>query len=377
MMKRRIIYSLLAFLFLLACVSCGGVTNEVPKKNDDKKENNEIKSDVSFESFSPRSISVKNETEERLIAFKGRIDASSLISGVPSYASNHGLKMDETLFSKTEDFALLFLTEKVYNENKNNLKALQNSPFASVYAYYSKTGANDTIFKINRKSSGNLKITLNNNSPVYVEVFLDPTYSDAFCVVPPHIENFSVNIERGDYTFYPRFTKYSSRTGELYTFIPKFKSSNKPYFMELGIQDSSAVWNVGTFWNSQDYNLSTNGCWLKVNNQASTSVQLKMGDKKFTTSNGTSGIRQGKAETFFIQFPMNADHSPTDVFKISTLKIGTALYEGVALPEHIYKLDTQYEITVTGNREDLKISPIKEGSKLTTDEIVKILFDGV
>ena len=103
-----------------------------------------------------------------------------------------------------------------------------------------------------------------------------------------------------------------------------------------------------------------------------------MGDKIFTTSLGLSNILTGKAETFFIQFPMNADHSPTDVFKISTLKIGTALYEGVALPEYVYKLDTKYEITVTGEeQDDLMVSPIKEGSKITTDEITKILFGNV
>jgi hypothetical protein len=79
---------------------------------DDGGEDEE--STVSFESFSPPSIYVDNKLGERLIAFKGSLNPNYLVSGIPAYATNHGLAksnaVNSSLFSTTGDFALILIT---------------------------------------------------------------------------------------------------------------------------------------------------------------------------------------------------------------------------------------------------------------------------
>ena len=99
-----------------------------------------------FQSYSPGSISVDNMTNQRLIAFKGAVSASTLISGIPADCRGHMLKLDTKLFNKTGDFALYLLTEDQYNENKNDLTAVRNSPFAIIYAYYDKSAESTLSF---------------------------------------------------------------------------------------------------------------------------------------------------------------------------------------------------------------------------------------
>ena len=150
MKKKNLFFAAVCIMAILLSTACGNAFGN--KGKDSNQGNTPAESTVSFDSFKPRSISVKNNTGVKLIAFKGEISSSTLISGVPAHASNHGLRMDETLFNETGDFALLFLTEEVYNKNKNNLAAVKNSPFASVYAFYNKTGSNDLVYTISSKS---------------------------------------------------------------------------------------------------------------------------------------------------------------------------------------------------------------------------------
>ena len=152
-MKKHVSFLVAMFFIAMALLSCKTVKDNT---GIGTSPTNDVK--VSFESFNPCSISVRNNTGERLIAFKGAIELSSLISGVPAYASNHGLKMDSNLFAERGDFALLFLTEKMFNENKNNLAAVSNTPFASLYAFYNKSGSNDLVYTVSSKSAGKVDI---------------------------------------------------------------------------------------------------------------------------------------------------------------------------------------------------------------------------
>jgi len=101
------------------------------------EENGDKSGKVSFENYSSPSIRVKNDTGERLIAFKDTLTPSALISGIPAYASAHGLKNDPVLFNNTSTFVLILITEEQYKKNENNLSALNNYEFARLYAFYS------------------------------------------------------------------------------------------------------------------------------------------------------------------------------------------------------------------------------------------------
>ena len=374
-MKKKFTFCLAVFSAVMLCVACSGVGKQVPQKQTPQKDN---ESGVSFESFSPRSLTVTNKTGERLVAFKGKIEAQSLISGVPANATNHGLRMDANLFAKTEDFPVFFITEKVFNEHKDNLSAVQDSPFACLYGFYSTKGSDNSILVINSKSEGNLKIKFTNDSPVYVKIKLDNELENFACV-PPFAEMMSVNIKPGDYQFYISFTKYSLHLNEKFEVLSRFKSSGKPFFYDIGIHDSSTVLNVGALWKPEDLDadfFSTGGCWLTVHNLSKTSISLKMGNKIFLTSQGFNTIVSGAVEMFFLPFPKEADGSYPKNFKIDNLTLGALA--PFAVPEYSYKLDTQYRIVVNGECQDnLSLEPLQENAKLTTNEIVRILFGDI
>ena len=369
MKKKSLCLAIVCIAVLFLSAACGNAFGN--KKKDSKQGNSgntPAATTVSFESFSPRSISVKNNTGERLVAFKGAIEASSLISGVPANASNHGLKPDATLFGETGDFALLFLTEKVYNENKGNLAAVKNSPFASVYAFYNKTGSNDLVYTISSNSGGKAKLTLQNNSPFNVEIRVNSPEGEVLGYTGAYTANTVLNINPGDYTLYPVFKKYIARDNEIYSVVPKFKKTNKPFAQDFAITDSD-TWNIGKLWDSTAMQLSSGGFYLTINNQSNTAVRFTKGTTEFETSLGIKGIKSGSQATFFVAFQKGADGSYPDSFKMSTLSIGSALYPNT-LPEYTYQLDTKYTITIKGAEADnLTLEAVEDKGKVDIDKL--------
>jgi len=109
------------------------------------------------------ALVVKNETSKDLVAFKGRLSADALIGGVPAGAQQHYLEKKAGLFTKTEDFALIFLTLEQYNANKGNLGALENAPFTRVWAFYNASEPDlNTVINISGTLGGDNKLVIQN-----------------------------------------------------------------------------------------------------------------------------------------------------------------------------------------------------------------------
>jgi hypothetical protein len=272
------------------------------------------------------------------------------------------------LFGETGDFALLFLTEKVYNENKDNLSAVKNSPFASVYAFYNKTGSNDLVYTISSNSGGKAKLTVQNNSPFNVEIRVNSPEGGVLGYTGAYTANTVLSMNPGDYTLYPVFKKYIARDNEIYSVVPKFKTSKKPYSRDFAITDADS-WSIGDLWDATAMQLSSGGFYLTINNQSNTAVRFKKGTTEFETSMGIKGIKSGSQATFFVAFTKEADGKYPDSFKMSTLTIGSALYPNL-LPEHTYQLDTKYTITIKGSEADnLTLEAIEEKGKVDIDKL--------
>lgn len=372
-MKTKSIFRI-SFLFVLslALMSFFSCKNAAGDDSGSSQQNsgggNNSSTIVSFDNFKTRSVSVKNNTGERLVAFKGAIEPASLISGVPANASNHGLRMDETLFSATGDFALLFLKEEVYNKYKDNLSAVKNAPFASIYAFYNKTGSNDLVYTISNNSGGNAKLTLQNNSPFNVEIRVNSPEGEVLGYVGAYTANTVINVNPGDYTLYPLFKKYIARDNEIYSVIPKFKKSKKPFSQDFAITDADS-WNVGDVWDATALQLSSGGFYITINNQSSTAVRFKKGTTEFETSLGIKGIKSGSQATFFVAFNKDADGVYPESFTMNTLTIGSALVPN-AIPAYTYKLDRKYTITVNGNQADnLTLEPLQDKGAVNIDQL--------
>lgn len=361
-MKSKFAY-LLALAIALSSICC-------KDQNKNPVDTEQTKTNVSFESFNPRSITVKNNTGERLIAFKGEIGLNSLISGVPAYASNHGLKMDDNLFQETGDFPLLFLTEEVFNKNKGNLAKVKNNPFASVYAFWSKTVKNNSVIEVSSKIGGAHTFTLHNSSPFNAEIRLNSKNGEVLCYVPAYTMNTTVNLDPATYVFYPVFKKYIPLYKEIYPVFPVFNRTKEPFFNVVPIADSMRSWDVGDIWDPSSMHLSTGGFYLIVNNQAKMGVQFKQGDLAFVTSRNIDGISSGEQQMFFVPFPKKpGGHSYPDKMKMSTLSIGFAKH-ACTLPEFEYELDHHYTVVVKGQQaDDLHLEPLEDLGKVNIEEL--------
>jgi hypothetical protein len=101
------------------------------------------------------SILVRNYTNERLVAFKSGLSAQNMIGGIPANSgAAHGLPLNTALFTASQDFPLLLITEEQYNAHKSNLQAIKEQLFGSIYAFYNAEGANENPFEISDRLGG-------------------------------------------------------------------------------------------------------------------------------------------------------------------------------------------------------------------------------
>jgi hypothetical protein len=310
---------------------------------------------VSFQSFSPPSIYVDNKSGERLVAFKGSLNPNYLISGIPAYATNHGLaktsSVNNTLFTTTGDFALILITEAQYNQNKNNLAAA--AVFAEIYACYNHEATNNNRFQISSKSGGSGRITLNNPTSWNIEIRKDGPTGEVMGYVASQMTNTVLRVNApDDYSLYPVFKRYVPSDKEIYEVVPKYTSgalTGKPYAKDFALStaDGTSSWNLSEVAEKVNFTLSSGSFYLRIVNNSNTAVRFTRGDDEQLTSMGIRGVAPANTNVYSVKIARNPDGTYPATQEISQLKIGT-LQNPVAVPSNTYKLDYVYTITVTG-----------------------------
>jgi hypothetical protein len=124
------------------------------------------------------SIQVRNNTAQDLVAFKQSPSASNLIGGIPAHANPFGLKKDPALFAATQGFPVVLLTRQQYEENKNNLAGLANTPFTRIYAFYNAAGTNGNVYEISGSLGGSCKLLIQNSTNMNVELRLNGVHGE-------------------------------------------------------------------------------------------------------------------------------------------------------------------------------------------------------
>ncbi|MDR2731581.1 MAG: hypothetical protein LBB81_11890 [Treponema sp.] len=315
---------------------------------------------VSFESFSPPSIYVDNKSGERLIAFKGSLNPNNLISGIPAYATNHGLaktsSVNNTLFTTTGDFALILITEAQYNQNKNNLASA--AVFAEIYAFYNHEATNNNRFQISSKSGGSGRITLNNPTNWNIEIRKDGPTGEVLGYVAAQMTNTVLRVNApDDYRLYPVFKRYVASEKEIYETVPKYTEgalTGQPYAKNFSLETANGTssWNLGELSGLVNMSLSSGSFYLKVNNNSNTAVMFYRGDDIQLTSTGLKGIPPANSRIYSVKITRNPDGTYPNTSDISQLKIGT---EGnqLSITTSTFKLDYIYTINVTGASESV------------------------
>ena len=308
---------------------------------------------------------LKNYSAEKLVAFKGNLQISNIVGGIPDNASSHAIKNDTDKFTKSEGFPLVLLTEEQYNANKNNLGNPGIIPYARIFVFYNKNGSNEKIYEINSHTSGNRTIVLHNNTGMNVELRRNGIYGIPIGFAPQGMVNNTFYVDDGDYQLFPVFIKYNSLRDEVVTVYPKFSDGNACTDMvSVDERYPSQEFDLSSLL-TQDYTFSTGTAHLVIDNQSGAgSINLREGNTVMYTTTGISGIVRSANRTFPVLMIKIGENKYETKQSISTYSVGQFTGTRYPLGEHLLEVDKVYKVTVTGqNISSLQVSePVEIGS---------------
>jgi hypothetical protein len=360
------------FLVLAAAAALVGSCSLTTGSDDD---NPDTVNGVDYSNFSPASIFVRNNTGKRLVAFKGSLSENNLISGIPATTGNHGLKPVERLFQTSSDFALTLITEEQYRDYKSNLNALENTPFARLYAFYNRDGTNDNVYEISSKIGGSRSLILNNITNYNVEIHRNSPTGEVLGYVAANTVQTRLFLQpdQEGYMLFPVFRKYIRKDNEIYSTIPTFITgslANKPYFDVFVLDDADESWNLTELFTQDSFNLTTGGARLVIHNISSTSVRLAQGNMELLTSKGVKDIKSATQDSYVIEFTKLEGGTYEQTQLVGGYRVGSVA-SPIPIPEFNAKIDTTYHVYIGGtNQSTLELrNALNAGSytDVTTD----------
>ena len=354
MKKKRtaIVASVLTAAILLFSCDLSGDSDSSKKSNP---------SGVDFSSHNTNySILVRNNTGERLVAFKGDLGADTLIGGIPARAQNHGLPKDPALFDKTEDFPMILITVAQYNANKDNLSSLRNIPFTRVYVFFNKSGDNTAVYEIAEGLGGPNEFNIiNASNSINVELRLGGVAGETLGYAPAGILNTTLRLQDGNYNIFPVFKRYNTFRDVVETVYPKGTGSNYAWFQSysFGEGDTSHTMNLKELLLTTVFTSGT--AWVVVNNQTTSGgIRFTEGTKVYTTASGLENIMSGNPRTFQIDMPRIANNKYDDSIVVANWKFGAIGFEvplqisetdNTPVASMTVERDKMYTVTVTGD----------------------------
>ncbi|MCL2443199.1 MAG: hypothetical protein FWD13_07010 [Treponema sp.] len=323
---------------------------------------------VDFTNHSTASIRVRNNTNVRLVAFRGQPEIDNLIGGIPANASNHGLSRSG--FTQSVDFALTLVTETEYNRAMaaGGNQALKNAEkFNVIYAFYNHTGTNNNVFQINAQSGGAARLNLQNPTAWNIELRRDAHNGTTLGFIGPYTSVQALNLEPADYVFYPIMRRFNPMIGEVIDVQPVFTSgviANTPYFRELPITGTNHTWNFLTLTQNNGHKMVSGGAFVRVVNNAVSGISFFVGNERQQTSGISYLIGPGGNATFQIRFPPNPDGSFRPSYTLD-FGVGNAAGRTGDVPPRTVDIDWLYEIQVTGpSASDLTASELTPIQKM-------------
>jgi hypothetical protein len=252
------------------------------------------------------SIKVRNNTGERLVAFKGDLDNAFLIGGIPAHAPNHGLPLNTTLFNDTEDFPMILLTEAQYKAHKNSLQTQKNSPFTRVYVFYNKNGDNSAHYEIAEGLGGDNKlIVIVPKENINVELRIGGVAGETIGYAPKGMLSTNLMLENGDYDIFPVFVRYNKTRDVVERVYPKNSAGTYNWFYPITFDGSNSPQTLPLGDLLKNLRMSSGAAWVVVDNQTTSgAIRFYEGNKPRITPSGFQGISNGTPITF--QIDMNA-----------------------------------------------------------------------
>jgi hypothetical protein len=305
------------------------------------------------------SILVRNNTNERLVAFKGELKADALVGGIPAHAQNHGLPNNLTLFNKTEDFPLIILTEAQYNANKSNLSSQRNTPFTRVYVFYNRSGDNKAECDIAEGLGGNNTLqVVNTSNSINVELRINGVAGETLGYAPAGMIYTNLKLQDGDFNIFPVFKRHNTVRDVVETVYPKGTGTNYAWFQpySFGEGNTSATMSLKDLLQSTTF--TSGAAWVYINNQTTSGgIRFVEGTYVHKTASGIENIMSGNPRTFQINMPKVGQKYDDSVvaanwkFGAIGFEVGLQTGENDATPVTSLTIerDKMYTITITGN----------------------------
>jgi hypothetical protein len=342
---------------LLVLAACADPNGDIPDSGNS--------GGVDYTSYNTNySILVRNNTGQNLVAFKGALEASKLIGGIPAHAQGHGLKNDPALFNRTEDFPLVLITEAQYKANKSTLSALTQTPFTRIYVFYNAAGDNTTHYEISGRLGGENQLIIENTTGMNVELRLGGIAGETIGYAPAGTLRTTLYMNGGDADIFPVFKRYNPLRDTIDVVYPKGAGTGQAWFQSIVLSSSAQTFDVSAAFNSTQR--STGVAWLVINNQTypAEAVRLYEGSTPQETASGQTYISSGNQWAFQVDMPTvpNTTNKYAESKTVSSYKIGPSANSvsietkagGAATFD--LSVDKMYTVTVTGNHNDGTLS---------------------
>ena len=269
-----------------------------------------------------------------------------------------GLKRDKNLFSATGDFVLWVVTEEFYLASKGDYSLLRNNPFALIYAYYnydSDANAN-LVYTIPAYMGGEAYLIINNPTNYNVELRNNGLFGEPLVFAGSNILQAKIHVSYGDYYTYPVFRKFKKKLGEIVTYFPKVKGTDKSIYFQYSLSENgvkSQEFNVQEFFDPVDFKYCTTpgAAYISIyNGNSKTGVALYKGANSEATITSTGGkyINTGRSLVFEVPMVSTNGTSFTTNANITGWKVGTPV-STMAIPELTMEAGKIYYLDVGGN----------------------------
>jgi len=318
-------------------------------------------SDIDWTDYRDFSIRVSNGTKKDLIAFQSTLSTASMLGGIRSGTSDHGLKNDPSKFGENpKQFKMIFITQEQYEANKNTLSQLSNDFFTQMYVYWNGTaGDNEKVYSISGKLGGEYKLVVSNDSNFDVELRVNGPSGPILGFAPHGVVTTTLYVGQGDFDVYPVFKYLNNARGIIETIYPT-RDNGSAWRNAFNFEGSAATpqsLNLRTALNGVSKR-SSGVCYFKIYNNISTgAIGFMKGTSIQVNALGNKYWNSGENKEFVIEMPTVAgsdsgSFAPT--IQISNFKVFQSSDE-VEIKDVENKLQTMtlkadmlYSVYVTG-----------------------------
>jgi hypothetical protein len=312
------------------------------------------------------------------VAFKGSLEMKNLLGGIPATTQRHAIQKKPELFTKTESFTMILITEKQFNDNKGNLAQLNQTPFTRVFVMYNQGNDNEVSYKVSGRLGGNNRLLVQNGTGRNAELRVGGIDGDIIGFAPGGLQSITLYLNDGDLNIFPIFKSYNSFRNVVSELIPK-RNSGRAWYMSYAVGELSGqdllTLSLSDAFASLNDDRTIGASWLVINNQTKQAVMVQAGNVILTNSLGQRYTNAGVERIIQIDMSSNGLGTFATEKTIGNYAVGpdgdtVTIKDKEGNTSFTLKADKQYVVTVTGDYNEENVTAV-----IDLDGAIDIDFD--